>query len=388
MLTTLALVLLQAGSSTPGEPAAGAELRKARQRPLLIEDALYTIPNVAWQMQRLGDMNGDGLDDLVVQRGGVFWSRGRFAHWTSVTGWGHPKTPAKIDAVSARDGSFIRTLWSSDEMAAINWDAGGYVDGDLIPDLVVGRGGSAVVVSGSTGERLREVGEPSDNPYPRSVVFLGDVNGDGRDEYVVGAPGGPDHLGQVTMYAGRDGVRTWSLEGKACGDGFGLCVAAIGDIDGDGHRDLAIASVPGSGQPLLLVSSATGQKIVEVRDQGGPFGAAGDLNGDGLAEMFVGALEDDSSDISGSLRVFSPSASSHAFQLLFPDASFGSPYLRVVPLGDVDGDHVPDFLLGNADFNVRAREADTPATAIPPDLTALMLQESTRISSDPWCALR
>ena len=364
---------------TPTPVDSTPELRKARLRPLLVEDALFTIPDVAWQMQRVGDMNGDGLDDLVVQRGGVFWVRGRFARWTSVTGWGHPKTPARIDAVSARDGSLIRTLWSSEEMAAINWDAGGDLDGDSIPDLLVGRDGSAVVVSGCSGELLREISEPSDNPYPRSVAFLEDVDGDGRDEFVVGAPAGPDHAGQVTMYAGRDGAGIWSLDSGGSGNGFGLCSSAIGDIDGDSHQDVAIASVPGPGRPLLLVSSASGERIAWLPDNGGPFGPAGDVNGDGRAEVFLGALEEDSSEISGSVRVLSPGNSTPRFQLLIPDCPFGSPYARVVPLGDVDGDGTLDFLLGNPDFNV-SEEVGAP------DLTTMTLKEAIQISSAPWCA--
>jgi hypothetical protein len=271
-------------------------------------------------------------------------------------------------------------------MTAINWDAGGDLDGDQFPDLVLGRGGSALVLSGRTGQLVREITESAGNPYPRSVAFVGDVDNDGRDEYVVGAPGEPDQVGQVTLYSGRDGARIWSIEAEECGNGFGVCLSALGDIDGDGRREVAVASVPGSGQPLSLVSSASGQTIVRIPDQGGPFGPAGDVNGDGLAEMFLGALEDDCSEISGAVRVLSPTRNSRSFQMLIPDSPFGSAYSRVIPLGDVDGDGIVDFLLGNPDFNVKAREDGIPATAIPPDLTAMTLEESVRISSDPWCA--
>ena len=115
------------------------------------------------------------------------------------------------------------------------------------------------------------------------------------------------------------------VEGDAAGDYFGWSIAPMGDVDGDGVPDLAIGAhqnLDGGHSPdpgyVRLVSGATGATIDTLQGDGtswydGPddhFGQAvaalGDLDGDGVSELLVGAYKDDNVTLNtGMIRVFS-----------------------------------------------------------------------------------
>jgi hypothetical protein len=148
-----------------------------------------------------------------------------------------------------------------------------------------------------------------------SVAGAGDVNGDGLGDLLIGAPG--------TSYANRaDSGAAWVVFGSAdapelslrspgtravrilgaAGDGLGSAVASVGDLDGDGRRELAVGAAGGSA--AYVVYSATLGSGVDLaapagrayRIGGTPGERAGaavagvdDMNGDGLGEVLVGA---------------------------------------------------------------------------------------------------
>lgn len=236
----------------------------------------------------LGDVTGDGLDDLAVasSAGDVWLVRGRTP---AVDGSARHLDLADLDP---SDGA----LWVTGA-AGLNALSSGDLDGDGAADLVLGLGadlagsGGVAVVSGlprATSARVDVVaGTVADAAGPRghviraerpgdalghSVAVLGDLDGDGRDDLVVGAPG-HDPLDPVTgarstdtgaayVLAGRGGSQVLELaaltpvqghridgargEQQAAGrpSRFGTAVAAAGDVDGNGHLDLAI-SAPG-----------------------------------------------------------------------------------------------------------------------------------------------
>ena len=174
----------------------------------------------------------------------------------------------------------------------------GDVTGDGYPDLVVAAGpsgGPAVqVYDGATGSRVSSffVFDPA---FTDGVfVAVGDVNGDGTDEVIAsaGAGGGP----QVGVFNGVTGARLGTFFAYDASFTGGVRVAA-GDVDGDGTDE--ILTVPGrDGGPAVRVlkfQPATGsfQTVTNIfaydpSFRGGMYVAAGDVNGDGKAEVISG----------------------------------------------------------------------------------------------------
>jgi len=241
---------------------------------------------------------------------------------------------------------------------------------------------------------------PSDN-FGQAVAGLGDLSGDGTIELAVGAPR-DDDLGTATSGGDRGAVYILSLNtdgtvaaeqkisasaGGFTGtlntaDRFGSSVAAAGDIDGDGRTDIVVGAkldndggadrgavwvlfldVDGTVFSEQKISSLTGS-FTGVLDNGDNFGSSvtsiGDLNGDTIPDIVVGAeLDDDGSDalsnVGAAWVLFlaaDGTVSSHQkisavaggfTGLLDRNDNFGS---SVATIGDIDGDTVPELAVG------------------------------------------
>ncbi len=268
----------------------------------------------------------------------------------------------------------------------------GDVDGDGLPDLLIGAPGraGAYLLSGAeqalddsaldlTEAWLFLGGESEGDEAGSAVAGAGDVNGDGRPDLLVGAPQHGDAAGAAYLVLGaaRGENETRSLAdaqallyGEQAGDLAGCAVAGAGDADDDGFADLLVgawqAETDGliSGAAYLLAGPVSGTLSLgdadmrlygqEQDEQAGyALAQAGDIDGDGLKDALVGApgADDGEDDDDGAAYLVSdPFAGSLALadaQAKFT-GRYGYEYLgsAVCGAGDVNGDGYRDMLLG------------------------------------------
>ncbi len=205
-----------------------------------------------------------------------------------------------------------------------------------------------------------------------SALAAGDVNGDGVDDLVIGAPGsdsGGNLAGAVYVASGplpttSDLDDALVLVGSEVGGAAGTTVAVPGDLDGDGNADVAIGA-PGSGAGrayvVLGVDTALdldfADTIVDGIDAGdavgASVGAAGDLDNDGMPDLAVGASGRSLVGIFYSLPA--GAVSIDLADVRFTSSTDSALGASVGNLGDQDGDGIDDVLLG-------APAESTPAT--------------------------
>jgi hypothetical protein len=169
------------------------------------------------------------------------------------------------------------------------------VTGDGVPDIITapGKGGGPDirVFDGMTFHVVREFWAYAPKFTAGVFVAAGDANGDGFADIITGpdAGGGPD----VEVFSGKDGSVLQSFYALAPSFTGGIRVAA-GDINGDGKADIVTGAGPGRGPRVRAFSGATGAVLTDffaygTHFTGGVYVAAGDLNGDGKADIVTGA---------------------------------------------------------------------------------------------------
>ena len=298
---------------------------------VLDEDA-----NLGWAVAGAGDVDGDGLGDLLVaapdRHAGPYSDNGEtFLFLGRLSGWA-PEMP-----LTHADASFVGE--STDDESGSALAGGGDLDGDGLDDLVisasdashlVANGGAAYLISGrpsgwAQGTNLatadaRFLGTIENEYAGWSLSMAGDVDGDGVDDLLVGAYYADQQCsacGRAYLVLGRAGgwnqdvhlsmADSWFV-GEVEGDRAGYAVAITGDHDGDGAVDLWIGAsrndelAHSAGQAYFLRGSpqlwgtdvplgvADGYLRGDMEySEVGESATSGDLNGDGLADLVVGA---------------------------------------------------------------------------------------------------
>jgi hypothetical protein len=161
----------------------------------------------------------------------------------------------------------------------------------------------------------------------QGIATAGDVNGDGFDDVVLGAPyydSGEDSEGQVWLYLGAsDGLATapaWSADSDQTVSNYGWAVDSAGDVDHDGFDDVAVSAwwwdddVVDEGAVFVFHGTATGLEadpadVLDSNQSGSYFGflvaRGGDVNGDGAPDLLVGAPRYDGGELDeGRVYVF------------------------------------------------------------------------------------
>jgi hypothetical protein len=263
-----------------------------------------------------GDVNGDGYADAIV--GAVTYDNGQTDEGRVFVYLGSPS------------GLSLTAAWSAESNQAsalfgVSVSTAGDVNGDGFGDVVVGarqydngqadEGRAFVYLGSATGLAAvaawtAESDQGAAN-FGRSVSTAGDVNGDGYSDVIVGAytyDNGQADEGRAYVYLGSavglSGIPAWTVESDQANAQFGITVATAGDVNGDGYADVIVGSYlydngqADEGRAFIYYGSATGLATTpawtgETNEASAQFGwsvaTAGDVNGDGFSDVIVGA---------------------------------------------------------------------------------------------------
>ncbi len=306
--------------------------------------------NSGWSVSAAGDINGDGHADLLI---GAFGYPSVARRGRSYVVFGGPGVGSSGDILlSSLSGANGFKLDGENAQDYSGWSvsAAGDINGDGHADLLIGargypagsyKGRSYVVFGGpgvgSSGDILlsnltgangfKLDGENNGDGSGNSVSAVGDINGDGNNDLLIAAAGHAGSTGRSYVVFGGPGVGSsgdillsslngingFKLDGENSGDNSGCTVSTAGDINGDGHPDLLIGANgypnstyrgrsyvvfggPGVGSNGdILLSSLNGSNGFKLDGEnnndysGFPVSAAGDINGDGYADLLIGA---------------------------------------------------------------------------------------------------
>ena len=222
-----------------------------------------------------GDLNGDGIDDLI-SNAYLTDAAGRFDTGTTYVIYGSGSLPSAIDLSSASADLAVYGIGDQPQYAI----ASGDIDGDGIDDLIIASAGQTYVIYGSPGlPTTIDLDTASTDITILGVssgsVAAGDIDGDGTDDLIIGGPladppGGANAGKTVVIYGGpslpttidlNSTVARFTVFGDNAGDQSGFSVAT-GDINHDGTDDVIIgapSAIPpsdaGSGTTYVISGS-------------------------------------------------------------------------------------------------------------------------------------
>ncbi|MBA5249960.1 MAG: hypothetical protein FE834_10630, partial [Gammaproteobacteria bacterium] len=308
----------------------------------------YTTSNKTLLITRLtGVLNPTNVDDVVenikLKNTGSGSKLGVRTATISYIDVANNESIAAIASleVKAQHG-FVMNGEATDDYSGWSVSSAGDVNGDGLDDLIVGvyganaRKGKSYVIFGKTNGTSIELsavtggtdgfvinGEEADDQSGTSVSSAGDVNGDGLDDLIVGAWGANGTKGKSYVVFGKTNTTTINLGDIAVGTGgfvmigdkdldfVGTSVSSAGDVNGDGLDDLIVGAFFNDAGKSYVIFGTTNTTAINLSDiargtggfvingesaadqSGSSVSSAGDVNGDGLDDLIVGAPEAD-----------------------------------------------------------------------------------------------
>jgi hypothetical protein len=266
-----------------------------------------------------GDINGDGFDDLIVGAFGGVANGAAYVVFGKASGFA-----AELSLATLNGTNGFKMVGNGRDGAGFSVSRAVDINGDGFDDAVIGAVDKIFVVFGKSegfaaeidlitldgNNGFRMVG-PAYGRVGAAVNTAGDVNGDGFDDLIIGAPGiitGFTQGGAAYVVFGHGGTfeSTAQLSELDGSDGFrlegtdlmmaGQSVATVGSINGDGFADIYVSTSYGSflifgrAEPfpaVMKLEEITGETGVKF-NYGADCSTAGDINGDGIDDMIVG----------------------------------------------------------------------------------------------------
>ncbi len=289
--------------------------------------------NLGWSIAGIGDMNKDGYDDIIIGAPGND-AAGIDAGITYII-FGNNYDRQQSSLYQANYISFLGI--SSYEYSGHAVAGGGDINGDGYDDFLIGAPGKSNTQTSSgkvyllfggnnewsenyslSDEDAQFVGEKLNDHSGYSVAIAGDVNGDGFDDILIGAPNSSSFTGKTYLVFGKSdwGSTEYYLSdsdvifyGENFLDCSGIAISGAGDVNNDGFDDILIGAKNNdeggedAGKTYLIFGKCTGWPATSSLSNvdisfigegahnlsGASVASAGDVNGDGNEDILIGA---------------------------------------------------------------------------------------------------
>jgi hypothetical protein len=315
----------------------------------------------AQSLSGIGDVNGDGYDDVIVSANGYNNSTGRA--YIYYGGSGMDNIPDVIMNGEAANNAFGFSVSNA-----------GDVNNDGYNDVIVGAPGynsstgrAYIYYGGSGMDNIADImmtGGTTNDGLGVSVSAEVDVNNDLYDDVIAGAFGYNSFTGQAYIYYGgssMDNIADVIMTGEGTNNYFGYSVSGVNDVNNDGYHDVVVGATEydsSSGRAYLYFGGSSMDNVADVIMTGEgannyfswSISGVGDVNNDGYNDLVVGANGYNNS--TGCTYIyFGGSSMDNIADATITGLGINYAFGRSVGAGDVNNDGFIDLIVGASGYN-------------------------------------